>query len=534
MRPARAVSAPMHALALALLLAGPAPFAAAQVFQFNEVGAARGLLPYAAAVGQGAGVAAADLDDDGDVDLFVPNAEGVPDQLYVNQGDGTYLEEAAARGLASLENHRAGLWVDVDGDRDLDLLVAGDCHDEDQTCPPTTLRLHRQEADGTFTEVTRAAGLFEDLLVQPDTHVGGLAAGDLDRDGDVDLYTALWEGPAVAWLNDGAGVFSRWAAGAGTLEQDRNHWQPVLHDVDGDGWLDVVQAVDFTANVLWRNLGGAALVDVAPLYGVDNAWNDMGVALGDYDNDLDQDVAVTNGLVADRHNVLYRRTATHGPGPRFAEQSQAAGTWVGFWGWGVTWLDADLDGWLDQAATNGGSGLYPSDPSRFFRNTGAAGFDPAVGPTFDDVSTAVGFDDGEWGSALLSYDHDRDGDPDLVQACMNGPLRLLELEPPAGRHHLLVKPRSDGGNHRALGAVVQITVGGQHQSRLITAGTSFLGQEPAEALFGLGAATVVDRVCVTFPDGTMSCAYDVPADQTITIWRRPPPVRVQVLKKPAP
>ena len=136
MRPARAAL-------VTLLLAAPLH---AQGFQFTEVGGDRGLLPYAAEPGQGAGVAAADMDDDGDVDLFVPNGSGVPDQLYVNQGDGTCLEQAAARGLASLESHRAALWVDVDGDRDLDLLVAGDCHDENTPCPPTSLRLHRQEA----------------------------------------------------------------------------------------------------------------------------------------------------------------------------------------------------------------------------------------------------------------------------------------------------------------------------------------------------------------------------------------------------
>ena len=161
---------------------------------YAEVGAERGIGPYTNALGMAAGAAIADYDDDGDLDIFVPTGLGTPDLLYRSRGDGSFEEVAAAVGLASEENHRGALWLDYDGDGRRDLLVVGDDHVLTTDFIASNLRLYHQGGDGRFTDVTEAAGLFGRVHppgTDPDMHSGGLAAGDVDNDGFLDVRRRL-------------------------------------------------------------------------------------------------------------------------------------------------------------------------------------------------------------------------------------------------------------------------------------------------------------------------------------------------------
>ncbi len=130
--------------------------ALAQV-QFTEVGGSRGIGPYTMAFGMGGGVAAADFDDDGDIDLFVPNGSGVADQLYRNDGAARFTELAVFSGVASRRNSRVALWLDYDGDARLDLLVGADCFENAAACSGLqVLTLYRQLAEG----IGHSSGLF--------------------------------------------------------------------------------------------------------------------------------------------------------------------------------------------------------------------------------------------------------------------------------------------------------------------------------------------------------------------------------------
>jgi hypothetical protein len=511
-------------IAALLLLAAVAGGAGAQV-RFTDVAARRGIGSYTAR-GMASGVAAADYDDDGDVDLFVPNGDGRADQLYRNRGDGNFDEIGAAAGVAATANHRAALWFDADADAALDLLVLGDCFEAD--CPAAAaLGLYLQESPARFVDVTSRTGLPPSLVETPEQHIGGVAAGDLDGDGDLDLLVTVWGGRAWLFRNDGGGRFTDRSAAAG-IDLPRRYWQPVIHDFDGDGWLDILVAVDsFEPNMLWINRRDGTFVDRAAAAGVDNAMNDMGIALGDYDTDGDVDFYVTNITHQDWYCVLYRR---EGESLRFTEVAAAAGVDDGGWGWGATFLDADRDGRLDLAATNGFAGLFAADRSRFFWNRDGA--------TFADASTAVGFDDTDIGSSLVAFDAEGDGDLDLLQSCVGEAprLRLLANAPAASNRFLVVRPRQDGPNHQAIGAVVRIELAGRTQVRPLLAGGSCLGQEPAEAFFGLGDATVVDRLEVVWPDETITTLEGVAADRFLTLRKpgAPPPAFAAVRAVPNP
>lgn len=494
----------MPILSVALLAALPAP--QGLPYAYVEVGAERGILPFPMASGMSAGLAAEDFDGDGDTDLFVPTALGTPDRLYRNDGSGHFDEVAGALGLASLENHRAGLWLDVDGDGDQDLVVAGDGSGDSSLAPESSLRLWEQLGDGSFVDRTQAAGLFRDLLPNEDTHLGGLAAGDLNGDGHLDLYVCYWEGLAHLYWNDGQGGFVDGGLASG-VQEPLPFWQPVLFDLDRDGHMDIFQAVDFLPNRLWQNQGDGTFLDVAPQAGVDNAFNEMGVALGDFGGDGLLDLYITNQHGPGEYNLLYRRLSQ---GLAFEEVSAPMNVQDSGIGWGAVFFDADLDGNCELAASNDA----PGADSRFFARR------PGGDSPYVDVAAKVGFTDSR-GTGLVALDIEGDGDLDLAQVSGQGQLRLFEnrLTSAPDRGYLIVRPRMSGANPRAIGSTVSVLRPGRRPLlRPILAGSSILSQEPAQAHFGIGAAAEVD-VVIDWPDGSRSSLRGVGANTTVTVNR---------------
>lgn len=522
LRGRRARCPSVAAMVAATIGLGAAPCGAQMAF--IEVSDGVGILSYRMPPGMGSGVAAADYDDDGDIDLFVPTGEGFPNQLYRNRGDGTFEEVAAQVGLDNTERARVALWFDYDGDGRLDLVVHGDCWG---VCHmQRRLWLYRQQPDGTFVETTQQAGL-GGIRSGQEYHAGGMAAADINNDGYVDLAIGLWIVDAILLLNNGDGTFtdisvsSGITAPTGPAGPGEGHWQPMFHDFNGDGWIDLLWAIDFTANHLWINRGDLTFVDVAPAAGIASAFNEMGLTLGDIDNDGDFDAYMTNITTVDgRHSVLFRNDSTPGS-LRFTEISRDLDVDDAGWGWGTVFADFDNDGRVDLIATNGwGNPPYDQDRSRFWRNVSTE-----AGLAFVDVSDQVGFNDTLWGSGLLAADLDRDGDLDIVQTASDpatgtSTLRVLrnDLWNPSLRNaYLTVQPRMDGPNRYAIGAVVRATAGGRTCSRLISAGTSFLSQEPAEAFFGLSVAERIDQVRVEWPDGRITIVNNVAPNQVLVV-----------------
>jgi hypothetical protein len=438
----------------------------------------------------GVGAAVSDFDRDGDHDVYVCDSFGWPNKLFRNRGDGTFEEIGEAAGVDSLGYSHMALFVDLNDDGWDDLVVLNDNSPFDDTFPGS--QLYRNNGDGTFTDVTLDSG-FEPA----DPTFGGMTAGDYDKDGDLDLLLVGWY-DQTAWLyrNESDFRFTDVTDEAGVrAERDRFHWTPIFADLDGDGWQDIFVAVDFDEDYLLHNNGDGTFTDVSAEAGTLHVANDMGVAVADFDHDLDLDLYTTNitggeeCAVPEGCNMLY---VNDGSGI-FSDGTVGHGLGDTRWGWGVWFFDADLDGHRDLLAVNGWTQPEWHDPAYFFYNRRGQGFvETARRARIDHVGNT---------RSLVPLDLEGDGDIDFLVFDVLGPATVYENVSPRRGHYLVVDPVGTVSNRNAVGARVYVTAGGQTQMHEITAGGSFYAGPPLEAHLGLGSAQVVDEVLVIFPSG---------------------------------
>ncbi|MDB4293075.1 FG-GAP-like repeat-containing protein, partial [Maribacter sp.] len=288
-----------------------------------------------------------------------------------------------------------------------------------------------------------------------------------------------------------------------------------FYDFNNDGLVDIYLNMDFTANELWINNGNNTFEEIAASVNADNAFNEMGMTLGDYDNDGDMDVYASNITTDGKFNI-FLKNISQGNSLGFEEVAQSLGVSENGWDWGTTFFDANNDGWVDLAATNGYIS-FPIDRSKLWLNNN--------GQSFRDISNSSNFNDDLFATTLLAFDMDRDGDLDLLQTLKENentdkPVALYDntLDTSSEeRNYLVVKPRMTGRNHFSIGATVSIKTGALTMMRVITAGTSFYGQEPAEAFFGIASNTIIDELRIQWPDNTVTILNDITANQILTV-----------------
>ncbi|MEE8107246.1 MAG: CRTAC1 family protein [Planctomycetota bacterium] len=470
------------------------------------------------------GVAAGDFDNDGNVDLYVIGGELGTNLLYRNEGDGTFVDVAAAAGVDLAGTRRSGpSFADYDGDGDLDLFVGG--------MDGTAAVLFRNNGNGTFTDVAASAG-----LVFTRRNTIGVAWADIDGDRDLDLFVAHYgirgvnaEQPIeLLWRNE-AGVFTDVSVSSGLsgffpTPDDEWSFTPNFADIDDDGDADLLLAGDFGASRVFRNNGAGVFTD-ATSAAIDDE-NGMGAAVGDFDNDGDLDWFVSSifdadGVAEGNWGVTGNRLYKNDGDGNFTDTSEFAGVRDGSWGWGSCFADFDNDGWLDLFHVNGNvvdlEADFVDDASRLFLSAGDG--------TFVERSSALGIEDRDRGLGVVCLDFDDDGDLDLFIWNWHAPPRLLENiggnGAEAGGDHLRVSLAGRKPNTQGIGARIIVTHDGLTQMREVRAGNNYVSQNAADAWFGLGPSSSPCGVRVIWPDKTETVLADVAPNQHLVISRDP-------------
>lgn len=521
------------------------------------------------------GAAVADVDDDGDLDLYVPRI-GRPNSLYRNDGDSTFTDVArdlGVRGTDWVTGYSGAVFADIDGDDDLDLLVT--------SVGGAEPLLYVQADDGTFTDEAAERGVTVDASGAVPPRIFSATFADWDGNGTLDLALGDWYGGPVAALangevarlptgeserlgndqcarneviaehgfqttegfgppqtkllrNDGDGRFTDVTETSGIDPASLAAFTLTFADHDDDGDPDLFVAGDFCTSRLYRNDGDSRFVDVTRESGVGTDENGMGQAIEDLDGDGDLDWFVSGisfpasvGPCPSEAPTIgcsgNRAYLNRGDGT-FADATDALGVRDAGWGWGVVAQDLTNTGTTDLAVASGWAqaGLTTEayqDPVHLVHRRSASAPSSLWLPTghgpWAEAADAVGFTDRGNGKTLLAFDLDRDGRLDLLKVNTETPLVLLRNATPSGpdRHWLGIRLHDVGSaNTRGIGARVVVRAGdGSRRVAEVRAGGTFQGSGADELHVGLGAVRRPITVEVRWPGGTAVERYRIDA-----------------------
>lgn len=471
-----------------------------------------------------AALAVADFNRDGAPDVFASGGGGAPDRLFINNGKGVFVDRAAAWGLAQGSCVAGAAAADVDGDGFVDLFLTS-YGAAGKPAQNGGQRLYRNMGGAGFEDRTAEFGL--DYLVAGVPSPSGAAFGDYDLDGDLDLFVASWwaSSPAASlgnrlFRNDGAAGFTDVTASTfGALVDAVWGFQPAFADMDGDLLPELLLTGDFETSRYFQNLGGGKFKDKTLAAGLGLDDNGMGQAIGDFDGDGRFDWYVTSvhqeqpPVGKNTGNMLYLNLGGH----HYKEVSLAAGVNDGGWGWGAVAVDLDQDGWLDIVEANGRpspglGGQWMNERAKLFRNQG--------GGRFAEVAAWAGLEHTGQGRAVAVLDADGDGDMDLLIATNSGPLHYYENRTPRAGSWLQVV--LDTRSRPALapegyGAKVTAFFGDRVAARTINGSPSYLATSEAMAHFGLAGATSVDTLEIRWPRGQITRLTGVAVNQRLVV-----------------
>jgi hypothetical protein len=437
--------------------------------------------------GWGMGVAVADFDNDGNLDLFVTGYGG--NALYRNKGNCTFEDVTDRAGVRGGGFSTGAAWADYDRDGYVDLFVSRYVHVDMNNLPvPGSTKFCQ----------------FKGVPVQ---------CGPWGMEGETDLL----------YHNRGDGTFEEVSKKAGVSDPDKYYGLGATWgDYDNDGWPDLFVADDATPNHLYHNNHDGTFTDNAMVGGIamnseGQALGSMGVTWGDYDHSGRLSMFITE--FADQPNTLYRNEGSRGF-EDLAMQSRLGQVSLPLVGWGTSFFDADNDGWLDLFVVNGhvypqmdnvkGSAAY-AEPMLLHRNLRNG--------TFEDVSEPTGLADmplkSRRGTAF--GDIANNGNVDVVVLNVGEPPSLLLNTNQSSNHRVLFHLIGTKSNKAAIGARVTIHAAGTMQFDEVRGGGSYLSQNDLRLHFGLGSAPTIDVVEVRWPNGKNENFKNVAADKIYTI-----------------
>jgi tetratricopeptide (TPR) repeat protein len=493
---------------------------------------------------QGGGVAVLDYDNDSWPDLYLtqgcrwpvqPGDQTYRDRLFRNVEGRGFVDVTDAAGVGDNAMSSGVTSGDFDNDGWPDLYV----------CNIGPNRLYHNNGDGTFSDVTPQSA------TAGDQWSSGAALADFNQDGLPDLYVVSYLagdvltrscedqgryvqcGPTLfpaeqdrLYLNLGDGRFQDVTAASGIVAPDGKGLGIVVADFDNDGRLGIFIANDTTANFLFRNRTTAPgapprFSEEAMLSGVafdedGHGQASMGVAAGEFDDDGRVDLCITNFYR--QSNALYVQS---GQG-LFLNKQRPSGIYDSSFmmlGWGIQFLDAELDGRSDLVLVNGhvndfraGGTPYHMRP-QFLRKANRDKFVESAAAELGEY-----FSEPHLGRALARLDWNRDGRDDFVATHIDAPTALLENRTQPHGHYLAIRLIGTAAARDAIGARVVVQAGGRERHGQLTAGDGFQASNDRQLVFGLGEVDRVEEVRVFWPGTAQAAVYrDLPVDQQITI-----------------
>ena len=492
----------------------------------------------------GSGGTLFDFDNDSDLDLYLvqgnslsPSTKPLPKNRLYRNSAGVFVDITEMTNVGDTGYGLGAVAADYNSDGHRDLYVTNLGRNV----------LYRNNGDGTFTDVTEQAQVGCPLLS------ASAAFADIDRDGDLDLYVCnyveyaletdiscyyknslrIYCGPNeyqgiadVLYRNNGDGTFTDITKPAGVYEPTTRGLGVVFTDVDNDGWMDIYVANDMSPNTLFINQGDGTFQEEGVLRGV--AYNgdglangSMGIDAGDYDNDGDVDLWVTNFAL--EANCLMQNDGD-GYFEDVTFDTDLADPSFYALGFGTRFIDFDNDGWLDILVGNGhiwdnvrqiDAKQRYAQPVQLFRNQGGTSQNRAG---FAEITTEAGLDKTPYVvRGMLFGDIDTDGDVDVVLCQSNRPAVILSNEVGNANAWLTVQLVGTDGNTDAIGAQVRVETDGATLLREVICGASYLSGNDPRLTFGLGSATQVDNLQIRWHNGSTQQLDRVPIRQSITL-----------------
>lgn len=510
--------------------------------RFPEVAVESGFV----SVGLSGGVVAEDFDGDDLLDIVVTNSDPRrPARYYQNLGGLQFRQKQSE----VLGGQLGGLHcnaVDYDNDGDTDLFILrGAWHGQRGAIRNSLLE---NQGNGEFVDVTQKAG-----LAFPAYPTQAAAWGDFDNDGRLDLYVAN-EGPRLSWSgksaeatvgypaqlfhNNGDGTFTNLAEAAGATN-DRPAKGVTVGDFNNDGQLDIYVSNFTVGNRLYRNNGDGTFSDVAEQAGVLGRKRSFATWFFDYDNDghldlmtceyagFSRSLPTLEQAVVGVH--LYRNLGQE----RFREVTSEVGFSSPIQAMGAGFGDLDNDGFQDLYFGTGGPRLEFLLPNRMFLNL--------RGRSFQEVTAAGGFGHLQKGHGISFADLDNDGDQDVL-AQMGGAFLAdnyqdaLFKNPGNKNHFCVVRLKGRESNRNGFGARIQLTVLEDGQARTVTRSVgsiSSFGYTPVRQEIGLGQATSIRKLEVFWPaSGELQVYENLPVDHRIEIVEGESSPRLKDLRVP--
>ena len=445
----------------------------------------------------GGGVSFADFDNDGWDDITYASENGV--DLYFFKNTNGVFNLVTFNGISNTSKAKQVIWVDYDNDGDKDFFV---------TAIEGKNAFYSNDGEMNFTDISSTIGIF-----QTDLFTYGASFGDIDNDGDLDLFISNRspEDHNYLYRND-SGIYVDITGTSGISLEGQLSFCSIFFDYDKDGLQDIYVSNDKEENInrLYKNLGDGVFQDVSESSNAGVDVSAMSTTLGDFNNDGWFDIYITNTPFSQvssiQGNVLLKN---NGDGT-FTNVATETGTSFDSVGWGSVFLDADNDGLLDIYVSSSENGNGSLISSAFYHQQ-------------DDETFIIPQDIGFNTDLRESYtnaigDINNDGKPEIVVGNDTDNNFLWQNNTLNENNWLKVKLEGVVSNKDGIGNTIEINVDGQSQYRYTLAGEGYLSQNSFYEFFGTGLSNLIDYVKVTWTStGATETFNNIEANQSITI-----------------